>query len=461
MNCPKCGSPLEQNEVLDQTFVHSCPHCSGAFYAEGELAVRLELRGVKTAKWNCPSCASAMQTGTVYDGHLELDRCGSCGGIWFDAGELESLRHLSGVEQIVKPVGAAFAFEQPETPPAAKEHPAPPPKTDAAGPPRKKKAAPAATDDDPPHRAGVVRSDENNPDARRAPRVKLGGRTFEHFQTSVPVTTYVLGEFPWVAKVGDTVQMRDFISPPRLLSEEVSKDETVWTLGEYAEPEEVWAAFQLPGTPPPKRGVSAAQPNAWSENLAPMWVAFGIAAAVCVGSFLWQSQTALERVVFESHLVFSSSDTEKSRVTDVFEVPGDVSNVEIHLETSLDNHWAYFDVALIDSDTDRAFDFGQELSYYHGVEDGESWSEGTNWETLYVPQVPAGHYYLRLEPETDVTPLPLQVRVRRDVPLARLPLIALLLLLIPPLFVWARWRVFEQARWMDSDHPRATGGDDE
>jgi hypothetical protein len=192
-----------------------------------------------------------------------------------------------------------------------------------------------------------------------------------------------------------------------------------------------------------------------------MWLAFAAAAAVCVGAFVWQSHTALERTVYQSDFVFSSSDTEKSRVTDIFEVPGELSNVEIHLQASLDNHWAYFDVALIDADTDRAFDIGQELSFYHGVDDGEYWSEGTSFESIYVPQVPSGRYYLRLEPETDVTPLPLNVVVRRDVPLLRLPLIALLLLLLPPLLVWIRWRIFEQARWMDSDHPPRSYGSDE
>ena len=460
MNCPKCGAPLEQYEILDQTYVHSCPQCSGAFYPEGALAVHLQPRGDKPTQWTCPGCAGALRTAKVYDGHLELDFCSSCGGIWFDAGEVESLRQLAGAEQIVKPVGAAFEFEEPEATPEAKPGATPPAAGKPAPPKAKKKAAPAAATDD-EGSPEIERSNSYNADANNAPTVKLGGRTYEHFQTSAPVTTYVLGEFPWVAKVGDTVQMRDFISPPFVLSEEISKDEAVWTQGEYVEPAEVWAAFQLPGSPPPTRGIAPAQPNEWAENMPSMWAAFAVAAAVCVGSYIWRAQSALERVVFQTDLVFASTDPEKSRVTDVFEVPGGVSNVELLLDTNLDNHWAYFDVALIEADTDRAYDFGQELSYYHGFEDGENWSEGTRRETLYVPRVPAGRYYLRLEPETDVSPLPLHVRVRRDVPLFRLPMTALLLLILPPLFAWFRWRAFEQARWVDSDHPRATGGSDE
>ncbi len=45
-----------------------------------------------------------METGTVCGGRIELDHCTECDGSWFDAGELESLSKLSGVERVTKPV---------------------------------------------------------------------------------------------------------------------------------------------------------------------------------------------------------------------------------------------------------------------------------------------------------------------------------------------------------------------
>jgi len=39
----------------------------------------------------CPKCYYTMQQ-VDYEG-IEVDRCSSCGGIWFDAGEAEVLRH--------------------------------------------------------------------------------------------------------------------------------------------------------------------------------------------------------------------------------------------------------------------------------------------------------------------------------------------------------------------------------
>ena len=114
MKCPKCFAELQQVEIYDQTYVHTCPKCSGAFYTESELSVPLELAGVKPGKWPCPSCAAVMETGTVCDGKIELDRCTDCGGFWFDAGELESLSNLEHVKKITKHVGAVGDFDEPE-----------------------------------------------------------------------------------------------------------------------------------------------------------------------------------------------------------------------------------------------------------------------------------------------------------------------------------------------------------
>ena len=41
-------------------------------------------------------------------------------------------------------------------------------------------------------------------------------------------------------------------------------------------------------------------------------------------------------------------------------------NVELDTSTDLSNSWAYFNYALINSETGQAYDFGREVSYYYG-----------------------------------------------------------------------------------------------
>ncbi|MEQ1920673.1 MAG: DUF4178 domain-containing protein, partial [Elusimicrobiota bacterium] len=254
LDCPKCKAPLESHEVVAGVVVNNCPACFGVLYAVLDLAVPLKLIGAAPARSDCPKCRRPMETATAYDGKLEVDRCAGCAVLWFDAGEIQILRKLSGVENLAgKPADA-----EAEAPPAAI----------AAAPSSKKQ-----TTDDAPAKAVVPpeMSGAKNPDEDRAPTVTLDGRTYQHFQTSVPVTTSVLGEFPWVAKIGDSARMRDFIAPPFLLSQEVTSTEAVWSVGEYLEPEEVWAAFALPGAPSAKIGVAAAQPNPWSQEIPAIW----------------------------------------------------------------------------------------------------------------------------------------------------------------------------------------------
>jgi Zn-finger nucleic acid-binding protein len=47
---------------------------------------------------SCPKCADAMETVTF--GEVEVDRCTSCAGIFFDISEHEDLRTLAGSEEI-------------------------------------------------------------------------------------------------------------------------------------------------------------------------------------------------------------------------------------------------------------------------------------------------------------------------------------------------------------------------
>lgn len=443
-NCPKCKTTLERHELSPGIFVSHCPACYGVVYRIADLAVPLKLAEASPARFDCPACRRPMETAKAYDGQIEVDRCAACALIWFDAGEIQILRKLSGVENLV---GSAVAG-----PPAVVPADAPA----AAGVKETPVKENPAKDPQPPEMSGA-----KNLDADRFPLVVFEGRSYQHFQTSVPVTTSVLGEFPWVAKVGDTARMRDFICPPYLISQELTATESTWSAGEYIEPEEVWTAFALPGSPPPKTGVAPAQPNPWTKELPAVWSCFWLAAAVIVGALAYFSAISSGAKVYEGGFDVAATDAERSRVGEIFEVKGRTSNLQITIDTNLDQQWAYVSMALIDADTDRALDFGRNLSYYHGSEDGEGWSEGSKYESFYVPRVPSGRYYLRVEPDTDAPQLSFRVTARRDVPLKRLPLIALVLLLVPALWASLRQDTFESTRWMESDHPRVSDDEDD
>ncbi len=309
------------------------------------------------------------------------------------------------------------------------------------------------------------------------PARRVGGVTYKHFQHSNATTIFVLGEFPWRAQHGDTATVDDFIAPPKLLSGERMEGEMVWSLGEYCTGEQIWKAFALPGRPDPAVGVYENQPSPHQGHAAVMWSTFWWLMVALAAVMLYFIVSARREVVYAERHTFSAAavqpapaepDTyskstggEPSFVTPIFELKGHPSNVEIQIHTDLNNSWAYFNLALINQDTGHAWDFGRELSYYYGVDGGESWTEGSKSDSVTIPAVPSGHYYLRIEPETDPKQpwtLIYDVSIRRDVPTYSFFLIAALLLMIPPIFSTMRIGAFEAARWRESDYAPSSGG---
>jgi hypothetical protein len=149
-------------------------------------------------------------------------------------------------------------------------------------------------------------------------------------------------------------------------------------------------------------------------------------------------------------------------VTRVFELKGRPSNVEISIHTNLNNDWAYFHFALINDQTGQAFDVGREVSHYS--------DEGSPNDSVIIPSVPAGRYYLRVEPEMSPTSLAArfqnkamsyELSLRQGVPSQVFFWIAGLLLLVPPVFLSLRAASFEKSRWQESGTLAAASAGDQ
>jgi hypothetical protein len=296
------------------------------------------------------------------------------------------------------------------------------------------------------------------------PTVGYLGETYKHFQTAKAGTSFVLGEFPWQVRVGEAAVVTDYVSPPRVLSSEQTGNEVTWSMGEYMTGKDVWKAFRLPGDPPEAVGVYENQPSPMSADTKNIWVAFAGFLLLLVVMMIGFDTVARDEQVFTGAYRYDSNQRgEASFVTDEFELKGHTSNVEVKTSTDLNNRWIYLDYALINEDTGKALDFGREVSYYHGYDSDGSWTEGSANDSVAVPSVPAGKYYLRVEPEGDpgygVTYY--TITVKRDVPQYTFYGLALLALLVPAVLLTWRTLTFEHLRWSESDHPPVKWGNDE
>lgn len=281
------------------------------------------------------------------------------------------------------------------------------------------------------------------------------GEIYRHFQTATAETSYVLGEFPWQVRVGESAQVSDYVSPPRVISSEKTGNEVTWSMGEYITGRDLWKALKLSGEPPTPIGVYENQPSPLSADVKNVWWMAGAGLVLlAVLMMVFYSIARDEQVFSQSYELNTNVKTEASFVTDVFELKGHTSDVELSTFANVNNNWLYLNYALINEYTGHAYDFGREVSYYSGYDSDGSWSEGGQKDTVTIPSVPPGHYYLRVEPESDYYrgTIYYSITLRRDVPQLSFFGLGLLALLIPAGLITWRFMNFEHLRWAESDY---------
>jgi hypothetical protein len=291
------------------------------------------------------------------------------------------------------------------------------------------------------------------------------GKHFRMFQRAVATVDRVLGEFYWKVEAGEQVQATDFIRPPQMLSHEVSEaegqGEINWSLGTYLPAADVQKAFGLQSVPRPSPFTVAPNQPFPYKGIYLDWAL--LAGAACL-LFLIVLAVSPRRTVFEQTFqVERTADPEKPQVvfTEPFELRGR-HNLRVTVRAEVENSWVDVEGDLIQEETDLVQPFSAPVQYYHGVEGGESWQEGSREETVYVSAVPPGQYVLRLEfateppaakppaPAPRSPPVSVRVRLEQGAPHVWPWVLTLLALSVIPALVAAYHFYFERRRWEDS-----------
>ncbi len=301
--------------------------------------------------------------------------------------------------------------------------------------------------------------------------VVYGGKKYKHFQKAEAVVEAVLGEFYWQVRRGETTTASDYVAPPRILSEEISGNEATWSEGTYLQKEAVEQAFAIQTPLPSPEGVGANQPWPRAEEAKGVRRIAGIMALVTTLLFVGFTVAFPRSIVFDRDLSLVDSpnsspsawstgadaktDKAEDRIflSEPFEIPRS-GNVEAHLDAPTDNTWVAVGVDLIEETTGESHSFGLVSDYYHGVDDGESWSEGARHRNVYLSRVPKGRYVLRLEPEFEQGKAPpgYHVTLRSGVTHFGRFVLVLFLLTLGPLAMGLSYVRFESRRWAESDY---------
>jgi uncharacterized protein DUF4178 len=306
--------------------------------------------------------------------------------------------------------------------------------------------------------------------------VQYQGERFKIYQDAITRVEYVIGEFYWKVAVGEQARAVDYVHPPRMLSMEASlvqlgveevtepatrkrnkkvssapTGEINWSLGTYMKRKEVEKAFGITGLP---RTSKIAPNQLFPHKKVYKYWGLMLAATFLLG-FMFIATGSREKVFDQTFALQPVANAEGTQVifSEPFQLKGR-RNIRVTARSNVDNSWLYLEGDLIDDATGEVQSFSMPVEYYHGVDDGESWSEGSQSPDTHLSAMPAGQYMLRLEVQWEKWQQPATVSVRIDQGIPRILhlFLAMLLVSIIPIFVAIQHFSFEKRRWADSDY---------
>ncbi|HET6648121.1 MAG TPA: DUF4178 domain-containing protein, partial [Pyrinomonadaceae bacterium] len=304
-----------------------------------------------------------------------------------------------------------------------------------------------------------------------AKSVSFRAKHFKIFQDAPAVVETVLGEFYWKVETGEMVRGVDYVKPPEMLSKEVSfvqvtddeqakkrtTGEINWSLGTYLPVADVEKTFGLKGLLRPSTvAPNQPYPHKWVYKYWGIFLVVAILAGLV--SVIASGST---RQVFSQNITLAAlpnADGTQVYFSEPFELAGR-RNIRVSGEAPVDNSWIYLEGDLINDETGLVQSFPIEISYYYGVEDGESWTEGDRNDSAYTSSLPAGRYILRLEGQWErwQQPASLNVKIEQNVTSGFNFLVMLIALSLLPVIMLIYHISFERRRWSES---MFGGGDD-
>jgi hypothetical protein len=199
-------------------------------------------------------------------------------------------------------------------------------------------------------------------------------------------------------------------------------------------------------------GIAANQPNPRAEPHSRVcslfWKFAGLALlAQALWVFILGGRTVLDQ------RIFFATDNEEPVTTQTFQLERDARSVVLRHDTDLDNNWLGLNMTLVEKNSGKAWISQTDVAYWHGYDDG-AWSEGDRSRELVFRDLPAGNYFLVIDPEFSAEKrvgVADRVRVIRDQAAWSSFFFLLIFLALLPMYSRIRVAGFEGERWEEAD----------
>jgi ribosomal protein S27E len=284
------------------------------------------------------------------------------------------------------------------------------------------------------------------------------GRPYELYMCYKFIVVDAGGEFDWNILDDEELITYEYVAAPVVLVNEERNNRDSWFHARYISPKEITQLFEVdPALFPDRIGFN---PTTFYPRWQPMIKFTGLLLALLLLIHLVLFVAKPNKSLYSGSFICEPDTTSwgacKPVITPSFDIKGPAAVSVDMLCDVLDNNWIELPMVLVNDGDGRAYEINKTISYYHGYDDGDSWSEGGRSQDATLSRVPSGTYHLNIYPGTE-TPqasagLSVAIKVTQNVFLARNFWLLLVLITIYPLIQFIRKYNFENSKWFAKDY---------
>lgn len=298
----------------------------------------------------------------------------------------------------------------------------------------------------------LLKDTSRHPRTGRAPSdFLIDGLKFEKFLQYKHEVIDAGGEFPYNLKAQEDFLFVEYINPPFIYIKTDGEDEVFWQKGEHIEADEIQKAFGVEKMPV-KKGIGAVQPVKTEEvffRSKTLFLFFILLLTITLMAFEFSFDDVKK---FETAGRVGGRDSFQFVRGASFHLDKGYQNLEIEVQSPLQGTWLDLEMELVNEDNGEEIVFSKSLEYYSGYSDGESWSEGSQNESVLLSSLPAGNYHLNYKPVcSTLYENTFFISVNADVPIWRNYFFMLLFALIWPIVSFMKARNVNAQRWSNSN----------
>lgn len=188
---------------------------------------------------------------------------------------------------------------------------------------------------------------------------------------------------------------KEYVNGTQMISQEQAENEIQYFSGRHISKYKVKRAFNIRQLPH-YSGIGIVQP--YYVNTRQVINIFCITGLLICLLQLYVYATRSNYPVLEQKIRFEDVKN-REMISKSFILSGGTAPLKVKVYSAVDNSWANIQLSLVNERTNEIIYTSKDIEEYHGVEGGESWSEGGTTEEFNLCGVSSGNYHFAISAE--------------------------------------------------------------